>query len=102
MSRVVDHVEVGIWALAVVFVLIFVEKDDILDKKQTKLFLKAASIVGISSLVILGVNIYFNEFAKATKAARPTSGSQEDWSAFFTYAKGHPDDVFLLPFERYK
>ncbi len=102
VSRVVDHVEVGVWALAIVFVLFFMEKDDILDKKQTKLFLKAASIVSISSLIILGVNIYFDELAKSTKAARPTSGSQEDWSAFFSYAKEHPDEVFLLPFERYK
>ena len=102
VSRVVDHVEVGIWALAVVFVLFFVDKNDILDKKQTKLFLKTASIVGISSLIILGVNIYFDRMATVTKAARPTSGSQEDWLAFSSYAKEHPDDVFLLPFERYK
>jgi hypothetical protein len=102
VSRVVDHVEVGVWALAVVFVLFFVDKNDILNKKQTKLFLKTASIVGISSLIILGVNIYFDELAKSTKAARPTSGSQEDWLAFSSYAKEHPDDVFLLPFERYK
>lgn len=102
VSRVVGHVEVGVWALAVVFVLFFVDKDDILEKKQTKLFLKAASIIGISSLIILGINIYFDRMAMATKAARPTSGTQEDWSKFFSYAKGHPDDVFLLPFERYK
>ena len=102
VSRVVDHVEVGIWALAVVFVLFFVDKNDILDKKQTKLFLKTASIVGISSLIILGINIYFDKMAAATKAARPSSGSQEDWSAFLSYAKEHPSDVFLLPFERYK
>ncbi len=102
VSRVVDHVEVGIWALAVVFVLFFVDKNDILDKKQTKLFLKTASIVGISSLIILGINIYFDKMAAATKAARPTSGTQEDWSKFLSYTKEHPDDVFLLPFERYK
>lgn len=102
VSRVVDHVEVGVWALAVVFVLFFVKKDDVLDKKQTKLFLKTASIVGISSLAIWCVNTYLDEMSKATKAAQPTSGSQEDWSAFFSYAKKHTDDVFLLPFERYK
>ena len=102
VSRVVGHVEVGVWALAVVFVLFFAERDDILGKEQTKLFLKTASIVGISSLIILGVNIYFDRMATATKAARPTSGTQEDWAKFFSYAKEHPDDVFLLPFERYK
>ena len=102
VSRVVDHVEVGVWALAVVFVLFFVEKEDILDKKETNLLLKTATIVSISSLVLLGVNTYFDEMSKATKAARPTSGTQEDWSKFLSYTKEHPDDVFLLPFERYK
>jgi len=102
VSRVVGHVEVGVWALAVVFVLFFVGKSDILGKEQTKLFLKATLIVSISSLIILGVNIYFDKMAAATKAARPTSGTQEDWLAFSSYTKEHPDDVFLLPFERYK
>lgn len=102
VSRVVGHVEAGVWALAVVFVLYFLNKEDILDKKQTKLFLRAVGVVCFSSLVVSGMNFVFEGWSKAAEAARPTSGSQEDWSEFFSFAKEHPDDVFLLPFERYK
>lgn len=102
VSRVVGHVEVGVWALAVVFVLFFVEKSDILDKRQTKFFLRMVGVVGVLSLVVLGVNIALERMSQAAVAARPTSGSQEDWLAFSSYAKEHPDDVFLLPFGRYK
>lgn len=102
VNRVVGHVEVGVWALAVVFVLFFVEKEDVLDKKHTKLFLCAVSIVCFSCLVILGVNLVFDGWSKTANVAQPTSGTREDWKEFFAYAKSHPNDVFLLPFERYK
>lgn len=102
VSRVVDHVEVGVWALAVVFVLFFVEKGDILEKKQTKFFLRIVGLVGISSLAILGTSIALDRLSQMDKATSSTSGSLEDWKMFFAYAKKHPDDVFLLPFERYK
>lgn len=102
VNRVVEHVEVGVWALAVIFVLFFVDKEDVLEKKHTKIFLHAVGIVSFSCLVILGVNLVFDGWSKAANGAQPTSGTQKDWNEFFAYAKSHPDDVFLLPFERYK
>ena len=102
VNRVVEHVEVGVWALAVIFVLFFVDKEDVLEKKHTKIFLHAVGIVSFSCLVILGVNLVFDGWSKAANGTQPTSGTQEDWNEFFAYAKSHPDDVFLLPFERYK
>lgn len=102
VSRVVDHVEVGVWALAVVFVLFFMGKEDILEKKQTKFFLRIVRIIGISSLVVLGTNMILDRVSRAIVAERPTSSSREDWSKFLSYAKEHPNDVFLLPFGRYK
>ena len=102
VNRVVEHVEVGVWALAVIFVLFFVDKEDVLEKKHTKIFLHAVGIVSFSCLVILGVNLVFDGWSKAANGAQPTSGTQEDWNEFFAYAKSHPDDVFLLPFGRYK
>ena len=102
VNRVVSHVEVGVWALAVVFVLFFVDKKEVLEKKHSKLFLHAVGIVSFSCLVILGVNLVFDGWYKAANVTQPTSGTQEDWKEFFAYAKSHPNDVFLLPFERYK
>ena len=102
VNRVVDHVEVGVWVLAIVFVMFFMRKEDVLGQKQTTFFLRIVGIIGVLSLVILGINIALDRMHQAAKAAQPASGTQEDWNSFFSYAKTHPNDVFLLPFERYK
>ena len=99
VNRVVDHVEVGVWALAVVFVLAFINKDDFLNKKQTKSFLQVIGLVCLASLIISGTYVAFD---KISRKAKPTDGSVDEWIAFREYAKNHPDDAFLLPFGRYK
>ena len=99
VNRVVTHVEVGVWTLAVVFVLFFVNKDDILEKKQAKSFLQIIGLVCLASLVITGTYVAFD---KISNGSRDTQGSASDWFAFRDYAHNHPDDVFLLPFGRYK
>lgn len=99
VNRVVDHVEVGVWALAVVFVLVFINKDDILDKKQSKSFLQIIGLVCIASLIISGTYVAFD---RVSKRCKPTDGNPADWAAFQEYTNAHPDDAFLLPFGRYK
>ena len=99
VNRVVAHVEVGVWTLAVVFVLFFVNKDDILERKQTKSFLQIIGLVCLANLIITGT---FAAFEMVSHNSRATQGSVSDWLAFRNYAKNHPDDVFLLPFGRYK
>ncbi len=99
VNRVVAHVEAGVWSLAVVFVLFFVNKTDILEKKQTKSFLQIIGLVCLASLIITGT---FTAFDKISHSSRDTQGDVSDWLAFRDYAQSHPDDVFLLPFGRYK
>lgn len=99
VNRVVNHVAVGIWALAVVFVLFFVNKDDFLCKKQTKGFLQVIGLVCIASLIISGTYVAFD---MVTNKSKNDVGKIDGWHAFLEYAKGRPDDVFLLPFSRYK
>lgn len=102
VNRVIEHVEVGIWALSVCFVLFFMDQKDILEKKETKSFLRVVGLVSVVCLAISGINIAFGKMSSAAKAARPTFGLRTDWQDFFSYAQEHPDDVFLLPYERYK
>ena len=99
VNRVVAHVEVGVWALAVIFVLFFVNKDDILEKKQTKSFLQIIGLVCLASLIMTGT---YTDFDRISHGSRETQGSFSDWLAFRNYAHNHPNDVFLLPFDRYK
>ncbi|MBR2863802.1 MAG: hypothetical protein IKB97_09700 [Bacteroidaceae bacterium] len=99
VNRVVGHVEVGVWVFAVIFVLSFIQKEDILDKKQTNSFLQIIGLVCIASLIISGTYVAFDKVSKAPTVIGETTA---DWTAFCNYAKKHPDDVFLLPFGRYK
>ena len=99
VNRVVAHVEVGVWTLAVIFVLFFVDKDDILEKKQTKSFLQIIGLVCLASLIITGT---YSIFDKISKGSRDAQAPVSDWLAFRDHAHNHTDDVFLLPFGRYK
>lgn len=99
VNRVVEHVEVGIWAFAVIFVLTFINKNDFLEKKETKSFLQIIGLVCFASLVIL---FTFIAFDKNTTKDKSVAEATADWMAFLNYTKAHPDDVFLLSFERYK
>lgn len=53
----------------------------------------------LASIVICSTNIAFEKISKATSIE---AEKQPDWAGFMQYAKEHPDDVFLLPFDRYK
>ena len=99
VNRVVNHVEVGVWALAVIFVCFFVNKDDILDNKHSKSFMQIIGLVCIASLIISGT---YAAFDWISNKSRDDTGRREGWNSFLEYTKKHPDDVFLLPFSRYK
>ena len=99
VNRIVEHVEVGIWAFAIIFVLFFINKNDILEKKQTKSFLQIVGLVCAASLII---TITYTAFDIDSKVSHDKEGSFDDWTAFRSYALNHPNDVFLLPFGRYK
>ena len=99
VNRVVGHVESGIWIFVILFVLFFVDKQDILEKKQTKSFIQIIYLVCLASLVIGATNIAFD---KVSRTSSIEAAKQPDWPGFLQYAKEHHDDVFLLPFTRYK
>jgi hypothetical protein len=99
VNRVVGHVESGIWIFVIVFTLFFVNKEDILEKKQTKSFMQIIYLVCLACAVISASNVIFDKVAKS--APMPLD-KQADWPRFLQYAGEHPDDVFLLPFARYK
>ena len=100
VNRVAGHVVVGIWAYAVVFVLFFVSRDDCLGKKQTKSFLQLIALVCIASLFMAGTYVIYEKVPKNSIKEEIKNGA--DWDAFLEYAAKHDDDVFLLPFGRYK
>lgn len=99
VNRVVGHVEAGIWIFVVLFVLFFVDKEDILEKKQTKSFIQIIYLVCLACAIISATNIAFDKMSRESSIE---AEMQPDWAMFIQYAKEHSDDVFLLPFQRYK
>lgn len=100
VNRVVEHVVVGVWAYAVVFVLFFISKEDCLEKKQTKSFLQLIALLCIANLLVAGTCVVFDKVSK--NSVKEEMKNSADWEAFLEYAKKHPDDAFLLSFDRYK
>ena len=100
VNRVVGHVETGIWVYAVIFLLFFVNKRDILENKNSKNFFQIVLLVCLAGLILSGTYVAFDKVSNSkTKTEKVDS---PDWDAFLNYAKDRPDDVFLLPFTRYK
>lgn len=99
VNRAAEHVEMGIWAYAVVFVLFFVDGGDFLEAKQFKGFLKVGLLVSLVGFVSTCALFAVEQVSRAskTKDLQP-----ETWTAFLQYSRDNPGDVFLLSFERYK
>ena len=99
VNRVVGHVVSGIWIFVALFVLFFVDKNDILEKKQTKSFIQIVFLVCLASSIICATNVIFD---KVSETSFVETKKKPDWPSFVQYAKERPNDVFLLPFSRYK
>ena len=99
VNRVVPHVEAGIWIFAVIFVLFFVDKNAFIEANRSKGFVKIFLLV---SLVGLANTITLFEFGKTSRLLKAGYSTQSDWGAFLDYANRNSNDVFLLPFGRYK
>lgn len=99
VNRVVEHVESGIWALAVVFALSFLRKEDISEDTRAKTFIRIMVLVCFANLVMVG-----GQFAleNSLKSARHAKQDGTDWDAFLQYAAERNNDVFLLSFDRYQ
>jgi hypothetical protein len=95
----VNHVESGIWAYAVVFILFFTIQDFDIEKRNQRKFLYAALLIGVLGFIST-ISLY--EFNKIYRNSITKSLHSSDWDAFLEYARSNPNNVYLLPFKRYK
>lgn len=99
VNRVVSHVEAGIWGYAVIFALFYACKSNFAESKQTKGLIKIFLLI---SIIGFANNITLFELDRINYASKIKGTETADWESFLRYAKNNPDDVFLLPFDRYK
>jgi len=99
VNRIVNHVESGIWAYAVIFVLSFLRKEDIPEDSRAKTYLQAIAFVCFAGVLLASGQI---ALGSSFKNARADKQYDVNWDAFLQYAAKQNDDVFLLSFDRYQ
>lgn len=102
VNRVVGHVVSGVWLYAITFLIPFVETQNIRERKHGVGFCQIIvliSIVGISLPIAMAK---LSEDSNSAGLEKVTSTEQLNYRDFVDYAQNRPDDVFVLPFGRYK
>ncbi len=99
VNRVVDHVESGVWAFAVVFVLSFLRKEYIPENSGAKTYLQIVALVCVAGVLLVAGQV---ALGGNLRSARADKQNDTDWDAFLQYAAERSDDVFLLSFDRYQ
>lgn len=101
VNRLAYHVETGVWLYAIVGTVPFFSQDSL--NKINKGLIKKILPYGIILLaVIFSVFAISSQSLKTQWTLIETKEMTQDWKNFVEYAQQHSDDVFLLPFERYK
>lgn len=102
-NRLVYHVESGIWVYAITSAIPFMRKEILTNNE---LFLKKEKnyLIGTAMLsaVFACIGVSNQSELKHHLSIIETPEITEDWSEFLDYAGNHPDDVFLLSYNRYK
>ena len=103
LNRLVYHVESGIWVYAITSAIPFMQKEILTNNE---LFLKKENKYLFEIIVLTAVFAYIGvsnqDGLKHHLSIIETPEMTEDWSEFLDYASNHPDDVFLLSYNRYK
>ncbi len=103
VNRLVYRVESGIWLYAVASTIPFMQKEifttNTIFLEKEKFFLFAISIM-IAVFAFIGISN--QDSLKKYFSLVETPEISKDWVLFLEHAQKHPDDVFLLSFERYK
>ena len=102
VNRLAFHVETGVWLYAIVGAIPFLTKDGLC---QNEFIAKHKKIIPYATLLFA---ILFSALAISSQSLKTkwdiieTREMTQDWNEFVKYTQQHPDDVFLLSFERYK
>lgn len=99
VNRVVDHVEVGIWIYAVITLLTVADQKLLSSGKM-----EHHASIGFLVITCFGVIFVMAGVLASADKKGPADAYNNvpNWDEFMEYAATHNEDVFLLPFDRYK
>lgn len=96
--RIVGHVEAGIWLYANVLLIPFLNKEDILARKQWLSYLQILGLVSAVAIYLSAVGVAYD---MSSRHSSDESG-ETDWQLFMDHAEANRGNVFLLPYGQYK
>lgn len=102
VNRVAYHVTTGVWLYAIVSGIPFLDREGFEQNPFIKGHIRA---VPIAMIAFAAAFAYFAISVQALKThwnIIETRELDKDWKGFVDFAQEHPDDVFILSFERYK
>lgn len=102
VNRVVGHVESGIWLYAIVCGIPFFNKDGIVHNRFVEKHAQKTPYIMIALATLFAILSISAQPLKTQWKLIETREMNKDWKDFVDFTKKHPDDVFLLSFDRYK
>ena len=101
VNRLVYRVETGVWLYAIVCAIPFLSKD-LVGKGYNIRFQNMLAGVIFLLATIFAVWTISSQPLKTQWKLIETKEMTPDWSSFVEHVQRHPNQVFLLPFDRYK
>lgn len=102
VNRIVAHVESGIWLYAVVCGIPFFYKEGIIRNQLVEKRIQLITYIMIGFAALFAVLSISSQPLKTQWKIIETREVDGDWKNFIDFTKKHPNDVFLLSFDRYK
>lgn len=102
VNRVAYHVESGVWLYAIVSGIPLLNKEGIEHNPFVKCHIKQIPYAMVFFAVVFAFFSISSQSLKTQWKLIETRKPDKDWKAFVAFAQEHPDDVFILSFERYK
>ena len=102
VNRVVSHVESGIWLYAVVCGIPFFDKHGLLRNQLVEKHVQTIPYIMIAFAALFAILSISSQSLKTQWKIIETREMNKDWKDFVDFTKKHPNDVFLLSFDRYK
>lgn len=102
INRLVYHVESGVWLYAITSSIPFMDKSFFNSRVLLKLEKIFPKFIFSLTLFFSIWGVYTQPILKQTFSLIETPQMPDDWRSFVLYATKHPNDVFLLSFNRYK
>lgn len=101
VNRLAYHVETGVWLYAIVGAIPFFSKEAFVKENKSRVW--GVLPYGILFFaVVFGILAISSQSLKVPGKLIETKEMTLDWKTFVEYAQQHSNDVYLLPFERYK